>query len=101
MEHSIHPDLKLNVPHVNVRRNDVVRLWWRLELTLRLCGRLWWQLKSIPVLKMELGAPRIRLDLRRRRHFEHHVGDHVGGVVVSLVAVQLVVHVDLEVSTES
>ena len=25
---------------------------------------------------------------------------HVGGVVVSLVAVQLVVHVDLEVSTE-
>ena len=26
---------------------------------------------------------------------------HVGGVVVSLVAVQLVVHVDLEVSTES
>jgi len=100
MEHSIHPDLKLNVPHVNVRRNDVVRLWWRLGLTHRLCGRLLWQLKTIPVLKMELGAPRIRLDLRRRRHFEHHVGDHVGGVVVSLVAVQLVVHVDLEVSTE-
>lgn len=100
MEHSIHPDLKLNVLNVNVRRNDVVRLWWRLGLTLRLCGRLWWQLMSIPVLKMELGAPRIRLDLRRR-HFEHHVGDHVGGVVVSLVAVQLVVHVDLEVSTES
>lgn len=100
MEHSIRPDLKLNVPHVNVRKNDVARLWWRLGLTHRLCGRLWWQLKSIPVLKMELGAPRIRLDLRRLRHFEHHVGDHVGGVVVSLVAVQLVVHVDLEVSTK-
>merc|ERR1719266_230889 len=50
---------------------------------------------------MELGAPsRIRLDLLWRQ-FEHHVGDHVGVVVVSLVAVQLVVHGDLEVSTES
>jgi hypothetical protein len=56
---------------------------------------------SVPVLKMELGAPwRIRLDLLWRQ-FEHHVGDHVGGVEVSLVAVQLVVHEDLEVLVES
>lgn len=51
---------------------------------------------------MELVELRIRLGLQWK-WFEHHVGDHVivGVVVVSLVAVQLVVHVDLEVSTES
>lgn len=97
-ERSVHLGSKLN-DQKYVRMNDVKRPWLRLGSIRQRLSLL--KLKSVPVLKMELGAPsRIRLDLLRRQ-FEHHVGDHVGVVVVSLVAVQLMVHEDLEVSTES